>query len=377
MKTYKVGLIGFGFIGKVHAQAYHSIPFGYAKPPVQAQVTAVLRNDPDQDQELLQSLAIPLCTDNEQLFWEQDFDILDVCSPNSSHFSYCWKGIDKKIACYCEKPLTNQIEDARKLAEFSKESKIPTHTAFCYRFRPAIGLAKDILAAGYLGEIHHFQGKFFHSSYLDPNRPISWRLQEAVAGGGALTDLGIHFLDLVRYLLGDCEWLQCQTRTFIKSRPKPANTQLYEEVLVDDWALCTMQLKNGGIGSLEVSRVAGGAGDMTAIEIFGSRGSLKIDFNQPERIQLWDASKNQWIVCGTLPDGIQPVFYDPTIWPAGKRSLGAFMDAHSATILSFLNCLENNAPLTADFETAFRSQQLLHTAYRSAAEGGRKIMLQE
>ncbi len=134
MKTYKVGLIGFGFIGKVHAQAYHSIPFGYAKPPVQAQVTAVLRNDPDQDQELLQSLAIPLCTDNEQLFWEQDFDILDVCSPNSSHFSYCWKGIAKKIACYCEKPLTNQIEDARKLAEFSKESKIPPILHFATGF---------------------------------------------------------------------------------------------------------------------------------------------------------------------------------------------------------------------------------------------------
>jgi predicted dehydrogenase len=193
-----------------------------------------------------------------------------------------------------------------------------------------------------------------------------------VAGGGALTDLGIHFLDLVRYLLGDCEWLQCQTRTFIKSRPKPANTQLYEEVLVDDWALCTMQLKNGGIGSLEVSRVAGGAGDMTAIEILWQPRFLKNRLQPAERIKrLWDASKNQWIVCGTLPDGIPTGFLRSNHLACRQTITGAFM-MRIVPRSSFLNCLENNAPLTADFETAFRSQQLLHTAYRSAAEGEEK-----
>ncbi len=377
MKTYKIGLIGFGFIGKVHAQAYHSIPYCYGNPPARAQVTTVLRSDPTQDRELIDALAIPLCTNEDQIFWDQNFDIIDVCSPNASHYEYCLKAIEKGIPIYCEKPLTKDIEDARTLVKLIVQNSLPTHTAFTYRFLPVVGLAKEIISAGLLGDINHFHSQFFHSSYLDPNRPISWRLQESIAGGGALTDLGIHFLDLIRFLLGDVGWLQCQTKTFVKARPRPDNPKAYEDVKVDDWALCTLGMRDGGIGSLEVSRVSGGAGDVALMEIFGSRGSLKIDFNQADKLQFFDVSKNYWTTGGVLPQGIQPTYFDPSSWPTGKRSLGRFMDAHVAAIFHFLNCLEKAIPSQTNFHAVLKSQELLHTAYQSAAEEGRKIAIHE
>lgn len=377
MKTYKIGLIGFGFIGKVHAQAYRSLPYCLADPPALARVMAVLRNDPSKDKELLETLAVPICTNDEHLFWSQELDAIDICSPNASHYEYCLKAIQKKIPIYCEKPLTKTIEDARELAKLVREQEIPTHTAFTYRFLPAVGLAKDLIAAGWLGEIHHFQSRLFHSSYLNPQRPISWRLQEDIAGGGALTDLGIHFLDLIRNLLGDVEWLQCQAETFIKSRPRQDDPNSYEEVCVDDWALCTMQLQNGGIGSLEVSRVAGGAGNIACLEIFGSRGSIKIDFNQSETIQYYDVKKDQWISSAVLPEGITPRHFDRSRWSENKRSLGRFLSAHIAVISTFLDCLENQIPSQADFQTALKAQELLHACYQSAREDGKRVFIHD
>lgn len=377
MKTYKIGLIGFGFIGKVHAQAYHSIPYCYANPPAKAQVTAVLRNDPTQDQELLDALAIPLCTNDDQVFWNQDFDIIDVCSPNASHYEYCLKAIEKGTSIYCEKPLTKDIEDARTLVKLVDQNDLSTHTAFTYRFLPAVGLAKEIISTGLLGEINHFHSQLFHSSYLDPNRPVSWRLQESIAGGGALTDLGIHFLDLIRFLLGEVGWLQCQTKTFVKTRPRLDDPKVFEDVKVDDWALCTLGMKNGGVGSLEVSRVSGGTGDIALMEIFGSRGSLKIDFNKADRIQFFDTSRNYWTSGSSLPDGIQPTYFDTANWPTGKRSLGRFMDAHIAAIYTFLNCLEKTIPSQTNFQEALKSQELLYIAYQSATKDGRKIIIYE
>lgn len=373
MKTYKIGLIGFGFIGKVHAKAYNSIPFCFEKPTAGGKVTAILRNDPEQDHELIDALGIPLCTDQKELFWDQDFDMIDICSPNASHYEYCLSAIEKNIPIYCEKPLTNEIDDARTLAKLVIQNFIPTHTAFVYRTLPSVVLAKEIIQAGLLGEIHHFNAKLFHSSYLDPNRPISWRLQSSTAGGGALTDLGIHLLDLCRYLLGETEWIQCQTKTFIKTRPTTRDPNTFLEVNVDDWALSTLGLKNGGTGSIEVSRLAGGAGDTSMMEIFGSRGSLKLDFYKSEIPQFFDVQKDAWISGYKLLKDIHP----NTNWPAGKRSLGRFMDSHIASITYFLNCLEEKIPSDANFESALKSQELLYAAYQSAAMEGKRVAIDE
>ena len=372
MRLYKIGLIGLGFIGKIHAKAYYSIPFCYPDAQVSAQVTGILRNQPNQDKNFISTMQVPICTNDDDLFWNQDFDIIDICSPNDSHYQYALKAIEKKRPIYCEKPLTKDIETARELTQQVLKNKIPTHVAFTYRYIPAVRLGKEILSANILGEIHHFRGQLFHSSYLDPMRPISWRLRGSTAGGGALTDLGIHFLDMIRYLLGEADWIQCQTDTFIKARPLESGSKELQQVDVDDWALCTVGMKNGGTGSVEVSRVAGGAEGIAFFEVFGSRGSLKIDLSRGNQIQYFDIAKNTWLTGEILPENSTHEFYDQKMWPGSKQSLGSFMDAHIATIMDFLNRLEKQKCSSSDFQEALESQKLLHAAYRSAAQQGRK-----
>ena len=116
-------------------------------------------------------------------------------------------------------------------------------------------------------------------------RPISWRLQKAVSGGGALADLGIHMIDMANYLLGEAAWISCRTRTFIAARPTAAGSSQMAPVDVDDWALCLLGMKNQAEGSIEVTRMSGGLGDSCRIEIFGSKGSVEIDFSQQRQRQ--------------------------------------------------------------------------------------------
>jgi predicted dehydrogenase len=283
--------------------------------------------------------------------------------------------VEKNLAVYCEKPLTSDIEDARNLVTITEKKNSITHTAFTYRYIRAVRIAKEILASGSLGEIHHFHSRFFHSSYLDPNRPISWRLEQSVAGGGALTDLGIHFLDIIRYLLGDVNWLQCQTRTFIQSRPTAQGRT--QPVDVDDWALCTLGMQTGGIGSLEVSRVSGGAGNTALMEIYGSRGSLKIDLDKGDQVQYFDAAKDQWTSITSSFESTHRGYYDPALWPDGKQSLGRFMDAHTACIVDFLQCVHNKEESTVNFRQALAAQELLHACYRSASQNGEKVSIHD
>ena len=246
-----------------------------------------------------------------------------------------------------------------------------THTAFTYRYSKASRIAKEILESKSLGEIHHFHSQFFHSSYLDPNRPITWRLEQSIAGGGALTDLGIHFLDLIRYLLGEVDWLQCQTRTFINVRPSGQGKT--KQVDVDDWALCTFGMLESGIGSLEVSRVSGGAGDTAMLDIYGSRGSLKIDLGSSDQVQYYDAARNEWISGTQLTGSNSGEYFNPAMWPNSKQSLGRFMDTHIASIVDFLQFITDKRKSPIDFKQALAAQELLSACYYSANQNGGKV----
>ena len=129
---------------------------------------------------------------------------------------------------------------------------------------------------------------------MDPLRPMSWRLRKETSGGGSLADLGIHMIDMVGHLLGDVDWVRCQTRTFITQRPVSIGSSQMDTVDVDDWALCILGLKNKAEGSIEVTRMSGGLGDSCRVEIFGSQGSIEIDFSQSDNVRYYDQRRKQY-----------------------------------------------------------------------------------
>ena len=370
-----VGIIGFGFIGKLHANAYHNLPYAFKKPAATANIQAVLRAHPGGDETLISSLDIPVVTSSPDEFYSQPLDIVDICTPNVFHREQALAALSHHKHVYCEKPLGKTLSDAREIAQAAKSSKVLTHNALMMRYIPAVRQMKSILENGGLGEIFHFRAHLFHSSYLNPQRPMSWRLRHADSGGGALADLGVHLLDLARFLLGDVSWVQCHTRTYITQRPVSPGSQQMEIVDVDDWAHCMLGMKSGATGWIEVTRVAGGTDESTGFEIIGSRGSLRVNFDDPLTADYYDASRKQWQI-GVQnyppPANLHPI---DQLWPSSKQSLGFMLNAHLACAYDFLRCVQTDTPSPCDFQTGLAAQEILEAAYLSARSNGERVNL--
>ena len=243
------------------------------------------------------------------------------------------------------------------------------------RYVSAIRQMKAVIENGGIGQPYHFRAHTFYSSYLDVRRPMSWRLSQAASWGGTLADLDIHLMDLIRFLLGEVGWVQCQTRTFITERPITAGSSQKGTVDVDDWALCSLGMQNGSSGIIEVTRVSGGTSDSSAIEIFGSQGTVKVDFDNQMTVDFFDANCNQWLIGPQdFPPaaGLRPL---EKLWPASKQSLGYMLNAHLASAYDFLQCIQENKPSVVNFDTALAAQEILEAAYLSASKNSRRINL--
>jgi len=373
-KKLNVGIIGLGMIGRVHVNAYRAIPLCFPAAPVTAEMGALLRSHPGTD-EFVQTAGFRLVTTNPDEFFKAPLDLVDICTPNGLHKDEALAAIERGIPVYCEKPLARSLEEARSMADAARKKGVLTHTAFVLRYVPAIRQMKALVESGELGEIYNFRAHMFHGSYLDRNRPMSWRLRRAESGGGTFADLGAHLVDAVGYLLGGVAAVRAESRTFIKERPVAKGSDKLEKVDVDDWMQCTLELKNGAIGVLEVNRMAAGSGEETTLEVFGSKGAAVYNVAQPEIVRYFDAKRGQWI------QGNSPAFSSEsdrpleTIYPSGKFSQGMMTNIHMASVYDFLQCIVEGKPSALNFDTALAVEEVLEAAYASAARGGERLTL--
>lgn len=372
-REMNIGLIGLGYIGKIHSIAYRDISLCFGNPPVTARLAAVLRSRLDTEMEAMKSFAVATTDPDE--FYAQPLDVVDVCTPNLLHREDVQRAFELGLAVYCEKPLASTLEDARAMASLAAKTGALTQVAFVLRYLPAIRQMKAIIQAGEVGDVLHFRARMFHGSYLDPNRPMSWRLRSAQSGGGAFMDLGAHLVDLTRYLLGEVATVRALTHTFICERCTVRGGKEREAVDVDDWTHCTLELDSGAIGVLEVTRVAGGAGEDTDLAVFGSKGSLLFKVSEPYSAHWFDLERQQWIRGGIdvppIPDE-RPI---SQVWPSGKYSQGAFTDAHLAAAYDFLLNVAEGKPSQVDFQAGLAAQEIIEATYTSASHGGELIRL--
>lgn len=373
-RKLNVGLMGLGFIGRVHVNAYHAIPLCFPAAPVTAQMSALLRSHSGTD-EFVKNAGFGLVTTNLEEFFTAPMDLVDICTPNNLHEDEALAAIERGIPVYCEKPLARSLSEARNMVKEAEKKGVLTHSAFVLRYIPAIRQIKALIESGELGEIFNFRAHMFHASYLDVNRPMSWRLRQAQSGGGTFADLGAHLVDLVIYLMGDMAAVRAEARTFIKERPVVKGDSHLEKVDVDDWMQCTLELQRGTIGLLEVTRMAAGAGEETTLEVFGSKGAVAFHIAQPDTVRYFDARRGQWMQ-GNLPApasaGERPL---ETIYPNAKFSQGMMTNVHLASAYDFLQCIIEDKPSALSFKTAMGVQEVLEAAYTSAARGGERLTL--
>jgi predicted dehydrogenase len=289
MKPLGIAMIGYGGIGRVHAMAYRDIPFTYGIPAHLVNIVGVATSSQVSAEKAAGEIGCTVfSSDYRELLARADVDLIDCCTPNHLHEEIIIAAAKAGKHIYCEKPLAMNVAQARRMVEAVEAVGVKTQLTFNFRFFPAIYRAKQLIDAGFLGRVFSFRGRYFRSSYIDASKPLSWRLSKEISGGGALLDLGSHIIDLISYLLGPFASVQATMETLIKERPIKAGSSEKGLVDVDDFALINARLRDGTLGNIEVSRMGTGVNNECLFEIYGEKGAIRFNAEDPSYLEIYD-----------------------------------------------------------------------------------------
>ncbi|NLF28053.1 MAG: Gfo/Idh/MocA family oxidoreductase, partial [Clostridiales bacterium] len=296
-----------------------------------------------------------------------DVDAVSVCTPNELHEEMALAVLKAGKHLYIDKPLAVTGDSALQIAEAARISKGFSKVAFNLRHYPATMRLKELADAGELGEILQFSARYLHSGSVDPDRPIGWKQQRQ---GGVLLDMGSHALDMVTWLMGYPEKVNCSLRTLYDKRPRRDGT--FETELSDDHALMTLQMPNGALGTVEASKIATGALDEMTIEVRGAKGAAIFATMQPNYLRFFDQSRPERPLGGargfTDIECAQRYPAPGGGFPSVKNAIG-WDRAHVDCYFDFLHCISRGRRPESTVEKAARLQKLMDTLVKSAEAG--------
>lgn len=371
MKPLNIGMIGYGSIGRVHALAYRAIPFHYGLPADMINLTGVATGHPRTALRAAREIGCEYSTDNyHDLLARKDIDVVDICVPNHKHEEIVTAAAQAGKHIYCEKPLSMTVTEGQRMVAAAKAAGIKTQLTFNFRYFPAITRARQLVEDGFLGRVFSFRGRYFRSSYINPNKPLSWRLRKEIAGSGALFDIGSHILDTLYFLLGDFGSVQATLDTLIKERPvAPGATEL-GPVDVDDIALMNLRMCDGTLGQVEISRMGTGSANDMQFEIFGDKGAMRFRSDDPSWLEVYDVRDPDQPLGGMR--GFRKL---ETV----QRHQGAktpdwsmppgFVRAHAECQYRFLKAVAEDTPSSPTLADGLKVQEIMEAAMRSSDEG--------
>jgi predicted dehydrogenase len=293
-----IGLIGYAFMGKAHSHAWRNAPSFFDLPLVPRLRALAGRNGA-----AARAVAEKFEWQNVETDWRalvarDDVDVVDVCTPGDSHAEIAIAALEAGKHVLCEKPLANSVAEAEAMAEAAAAARargVRSMVGFTYRRVPAIKLASSLVADGSIGAIRHVRAQYLQDWLLDPQAPLSWRLDKQRAGSGALGDIGAHIVDLTQYITGErITGVSAIMETFVKERPVAASFdglagtagEGIGSVTVDDAAIFLGRFSGGALATFEATRFATGRKNAIRIEINGADGSLAFDFEDMNVLQL-------------------------------------------------------------------------------------------
>lgn len=372
MKELGVGIVGYGFMGKVHTYGYRNIPLFYDPPPVETRLVSVCTAHRETAEKARKIGGFESCTtDPRELIERDDIHIINCCTPNRCHRDLLLPAIGAGKHIYCDKPLAFNAREAREIASAAAKGKGKCQMTLQYRFLPATLRAKQLIEAGFLGRVFGFRAAYLHAGYIEASRPMSWRLKKSESGGGALFDLGSHILDLIYHLLGDFASVSALCETLIQERPLPNDPKTMAKVEVDDVSILTVRMKSGAIGTVESWRLATGANDELKFEIHGEKGALRFNLMDPNWLYAYDCRDAEGDYGGNR--GFKQIecvqrYPKPAVLPGPKLSVG-WIRCHMACLHSFLAHIAEDTPATPSFADGARIHEVMEAAYRSSEEG--------
>lgn len=372
-RTLTVGLVGYQFMGKAHSNAYRQTN-RYFDLPAQVRMKTLCGRTEAAVKAAADNFGWEgYATDWRTLIEDPEIDIIDVATPGNGHFDIVMAAAEAGKIVFCEKPIGNTLEEAERMAAAIKKSGRPNGVWHNYRKSPAVALAKQMIDEGRIGEIFHFRGFYLQDWIIDPEFPLVWRLQKAVAGSGSHGDIHSHVIDMARFLVGEFDEVNGLMHTFIKERPlvgeindrlgASASTER-GKVDVDDAAMMLARFKSGALGVFEASRFATGRKNYNSFEINGSRGSIVFNQEKMNELEYYnheDPEHLRGFRTIQASDGCHP--YAGRYWPAA-HIIGyehTFMNWLADAVVSI--CEER--PITPNFEDGLANQRVLDAVERS------------
>lgn len=299
--TLGVGMVGYAFMGAAHSQGWRTVGRVFDLP-MRPVLAAIAGRDPSAVRAAADRHGWAAAeTDWRHLITRDDVQLVDVCTPGDSHAEIAIAALEAGKHVLCEKPLANSVAEAEAMTAAAERARARGQVAmvgFNYRRVPAIAYARKLIGQGRLGTLRHLRFTYLQDWLVDPDFPLTWRLQREHAGSGALGDLGAHIVDLAQYLAGEpLVGVSALSETFVRERPllAGASTGLSAAggaergpVTVDDAALFTGRLASGALASFEATRMASGRKNALRLEINGELGAIAFDLERLNELSFHD-----------------------------------------------------------------------------------------
>lgn len=356
-----VAILGFGFIGKVHAYGHVNLPLFYDPPPVRTRLVGVATSSPATASKAQAALGFEMATtDQLALIDRDDVDIVHICTPNHLHREAILRAMRANKHIYCDKPLTATVAEADQIASALPDYKGTSQMTLQCRFWPAVLRAKQLVEEGRLGAITHFRGAFLHAGNVDRSRPLNWKA-DVQQGGGVLNDLGSHIIDLLQYLLGPLEPIHAIRRVWAKDRSDAKHPSCKIADVAEDFVMVTMRTQEGAPGVVEASKIATGSEDEMRFEIHGERGALRFNQMDPNWLDFCDLADRDVPLGGDRGwKRIAAVsrYEPPAGFPSPKASIG-WMRCHMHCLYNFLDAVAKGQPGDPNLTVGIELQRLL------------------
>jgi predicted dehydrogenase len=376
-----VGMVGYSFMGAAHSQAWRNVGRVFDLPLDVRMSVLCGRNEAAATAAATKLGWDSVETDWEEVIKREDVQLVDVCTPGSSHAGITIAALAAGKHVLCEKPLANTVPEARAMVEAARAARaagVRSMVGFNYRRVPAVTLARQLVAAGRLGTVRHVRAQYLQDWIVDPEFPLVWRLRADEAGSGALGDIGAHIVDLTQFVSGQrLTGVNALLETFVKQRPLPsassglsasAGTSM-GEVTVDDAALFAGRLDGGALASYEATRFATGRKNVIRVEVNGSAGSLAFDLERLNELEFYDGTGD------AADEGFRRILVtEPTHpylsawWPPG-HTLG-WADTFTHEVKDLVEAVAAGTDPLPSFEDGLQVQLVLDAVQRSAADRG-------
>ena len=374
-KHLRIGIAGFGAMGKTHAYSVASLPYFYEDLPFFASVHGICTTSQEKTERICNRLGFEKAfADAYAMIADPEIDVIDICTPNNTHYAIADAALDAGKNVLCEKPFCFCESEAAALAQKAAEKKLVCGVVYNNRHLAAILRAKQLIDQGALGRILSFSFHYRHDSDIDPARTVGWKQKADVCGAGTLFDLGSHALDLCYDLCGSFASIRGKSQIAFDTH-KNADGSLWQ-TNADEAFYMTATLVSGAVGQISVSKLSHGSEDGLEFSIYGTGGAIRFTLAQPDILYYMDAHQPKLPLGGTsgftaipasgrypAPGGKFPAVKAPQGWLRG----------HIHGMYLYLDAVANGTHFAPDFSDGAYIQHIMACAMQSDAAGGKEV----